>query len=94
MDDPLKDLERAYRHTFNGEVPKEVLADLRVFCHATKTTDAGDIYQMAINEGKRQVFLRIMTFMKVDIEDVYDYEQEIRLSGILSGGGQVPSGMP
>lgn len=72
--DPLKDLERAYRQTFKGEIPKEVLADLRTFCHATKTTDTDGPHQLAINEGKRQVFLRIMTFLKVDIEDVYSYE--------------------
>lgn len=72
----MKDLERAYRQTFNGEVPKEVLADLRVFCNATKTTDTDGPHQLAVNEGRRQVFLRIMTFLKVDIEDVFDYELE------------------
>lgn len=74
--DPLKDLELAYRQTFNGEIQKEVLADLRVFCSATKTTHSADINEMLINEGRRQVFLRIMTFLKVDIEEVYDYEMD------------------
>lgn len=71
--DPLKDIQLAYRQTFNGNVPKEVLADLRIFCHATKTT-AGCNESIERLEGRREVFLRIMTFLKVDIEDVYDYE--------------------
>ncbi|TXH10041.1 MAG: hypothetical protein E6R04_06315 [Spirochaetes bacterium] len=71
--DPAKSIQLAYRQTFKGEVPKEVLADLRVFCHATKTT-AGRSESMERLEGRREVFLRIMTFLKVDIEDVYDYE--------------------
>lgn len=76
MTDPLKDLERAYRQTFNGEIPKEVIADLRIFCHATKTT-AGRNESIERLEGRREVFLRIMTFLKVDIEDVFDYELEL-----------------
>lgn len=71
--DPVKDIQKAYRQTFKGTVPKEVLADLRIFCHVTKTT-AGKPESMEQLEGRREVFLRIMTFLKVDIEEVYDYE--------------------
>jgi hypothetical protein len=71
--DPAKSIQQAYRQTFKGEVPKEVLADLRIYCHATKTT-AGRTESIERLEGRREVFLRIMTYLKVDIEDVYDYE--------------------
>lgn len=70
---PAKDMQNAYRQTFKGEVPKEVIADLRVFCHATKTI-AGRTESIERLEGRREVFLRIMTFLKVDIEEVYEYE--------------------
>lgn len=74
---PQKEIQKAYRLTFGNEAANDVLADLRIFCSATKTTapiSPIDPIQMAINEGRRQVFLRILTYMKVDIEDVYDYE--------------------
>lgn len=64
---PLKDMQTAYRHTFGGEMAKDVLADLRIFCYATKTHDGDPML-----EGRRQVFYRIMTMMKVPVEDVYD----------------------
>lgn len=75
--DTMKEIQKAYRLTFGHEPAKDVLADLRIFCCATKTTapiSPIDPIQMAINEGRRQVFLHILTYMKVDIEDVYDYE--------------------
>jgi hypothetical protein len=75
--DPLKEIQKAYRLVFGTEPAKDVLADLRIFCNATKTTAPTskiDPYQMAIQEGRRQVFLHILTYIKVDIEDVYDYD--------------------
>lgn len=71
--DPLKDLQICYRKIFGEELAKEVLADLRVFCHATMTT-ADKNEDIKILEGRRQVFLRIMQMLKVDIEDIYGYE--------------------
>lgn len=69
-----------YNKVFNNEFGKEVLADLRVFCCATKTTEVKntnmmiDPYQMAILEGRRQVFMQIMNTMKVDYSDYYEYD--------------------
>ena len=73
--DPLKDLQTHYRNTFAGEIPKQVLADLRIFCHATMTT-AGKDESIERLEGRREVFLRIMQMMKVDIETIYEYEMD------------------
>ncbi len=72
----VKNLETAYRHTFNNEMANTVLADLRVFCHATKTTYSGDVNQALINEGKRQVFYRIMNYLKVDYSEIYGMEED------------------
>lgn len=72
---PLKDLEVAYRHTFGNEMAKSVLSDLRIYCHATKTTYAGDRDAMLINEGRRQVFYHIMNLLKYDFSDIYNLEE-------------------
>lgn len=79
-----KNKERAYRVTFQGEVAKEVLADLRTFCYATKPVfpDVDKLdgmsraLEMARREGKREVFERIMTLLKVDYDAIYDMNEE------------------
>lgn len=69
----LKDRQVIYNHTFGNEMGKEVLAELRNFCYATKTTFNENPYQTARNEGRREVFLNILTAMKVEFEETYDY---------------------
>lgn len=71
--DPLKSLQTCYQQTFGTEIAKDVLADLRIFCHATMTT-AGRNESLERLEGRREVFLRIMQMMKVNIEDIYGYD--------------------
>jgi hypothetical protein len=78
----LKDLQTSYRLTFGNEGAHDVIADLRAFCFATATTGRGDgatevsNEQMREREGRRQVFLRIMQMMKVDIEEIYGYVED------------------
>lgn len=69
----------AYRKTFNldDEAVKIVIADLRVFCHATKKANSNDPQDVLEAEFKRQVFMRIMDFIKVDYSNFYNYEEEI-----------------
>lgn len=73
--------KNTYLKVFGNELGKEVLSDLRAFCYATKTTEKKGIdqkvdpMQMAVLEGRRQVFMQIMNTMKVDYEDYYDYEE-------------------
>lgn len=67
----LKDKQIIYRQVFGNPVGKEVLTDLANFCHAMKTTSGRpeDIQRL---EGRREVFLQIMTILKIDIEEMYD----------------------
>jgi hypothetical protein len=72
----IRDRERAYRAVFNNELAKLVLADLRVFCGATKSSFNSCPYEMARNEGRREVFNRIMNYLEVDYSDYYNYTEE------------------
>jgi hypothetical protein len=73
----------AWRDVFrseDGELKKsgiEVLADLQRFCHdsrptvkVSKSTGMIDPYAMAIAEGRREVFLRIKEYLKLDDRDL------------------------
>lgn len=77
-----KNKERSYRNAFQGsdgkahEAAKAVLADLRYYCGATKSNFSHDALEMAKLEGRREVFNRIMTFLKVDYEEYHDLEQD------------------
>lgn len=81
----IKNKELDYRKLFNGDDEKKtiaaqsVIADLRTFCHATKSTFSTDALTMAKLEGRREVFNRIMSFLKVDIEEVYNYDEDFDL---------------
>lgn len=76
----MKGKQATYNQVFNTELGKEVLSDLRIICHATKAIeakdDAGriDPVAMGILEGKRQVFMHIVNTMKIDYEDIYEYD--------------------
>lgn len=70
--------QNAYRLTFGDphEQGKIVLTDLRTFCFATKTGFSKDPLEMARNEGRREVFYRIMDFLKIDYDETYNMEEE------------------
>lgn len=73
-----KERQRVYNLVFDNEMGKQVLAELRRFCCATRTTFSNCPYETARNEGRREVFLQIINAMKIDFEDnVYNYEENI-----------------
>ena len=62
-----------YRATFNTPAGEHVLADLRRFCRASASSvivspQSGviDTHAMAVNEGRREVFLRIAAHLHLD----------------------------
>ena len=67
----LEELQSSYLKLFSSPVGRDVLEDLNIFCHGTKTT-AGHPESIERLEGRREVFLRIMSFLKVNFNDVYD----------------------
>jgi hypothetical protein len=67
----LKEIQTLYRQVFGNEAGKEVLKDLNAFCCGTMTT-AGREESIERLEGRREVFLQIMSMLKVDFEEVYD----------------------
>jgi len=72
------DRGRAYKQTFNADdgtlhrPAQIVLADLRRFCYHNRSTikvsQAGtvDPLAMAVAEGRREVFMRIVEFLNLD----------------------------
>lgn len=73
-----KERQRVYNLVFDNPMGKEILAELRRFCFATKTTFSTDALELARNEGRREVFLQIINAMKIDFEEnVYNYEESI-----------------
>ena len=77
-----KQKELAYRAIFKkennelNEMAKIVMADLRLYCNATKSSLNSDAIMMAADEGKRMVFNRIMSFLKVDYEEYFNLNEE------------------
>jgi hypothetical protein len=72
---------RAFKDIFtsHGEIGRSgeaVLADLREFCFAGKSTFDRDPQVMARREGRREVFLRIKDFLNLD-EDAVQKMMEI-----------------
>lgn len=78
----------AYRRTFldaDGNINRNaeiVLADLRKFCRATSTTvmvspisKSIDPVAMAMAEGRREVWLRIMAHLHIDEKQVFNLEE-------------------
>ena len=71
----------AYSKVFNSPEGKKVLADLRRFCRASQpTADVNNVNTTFLLEGRREVFLRIMSHLQLTEDDVYrlleDYPTE------------------
>lgn len=69
---------RAYKTLFkqgDGELNPSaeiVMADLKKFCRADRSTFvAGDPYSSALLEGRREVFLRICSYLNLIEQDFY-----------------------
>lgn len=75
-----KNLEAAYKRTFRGDNKKvhaaatEVLADLKIYCNATRSNFSPDALEMARGEGRREVFLYIMDYLELDVEYIHKLE--------------------
>lgn len=60
-----------FRLTYMQPAGRQVLADLETFCCASRTTaDTNDPIQMAIREGRRQVWLRIQRAINLTPEEM------------------------
>lgn len=71
---------RSYHAVFNSPEGKEVLKDLAQFCGSMKSSFSPDPYQTAFREGRREVWLRIQTHLKLTEDDIFNlYEQEKNL---------------
>ena len=64
-------MRQLYLRVFKNEAGKEVLADLRDFCYATKTPFAENPYETALNVGKQEVFMQIMATLQVEFDQIY-----------------------
>ena len=63
----------AYVKTFDNSEGRKVLADLRRFCRATMpTADVNNERATYLLEGRREVFLRIMSHLQLTEEDIYN----------------------
>jgi hypothetical protein len=68
---------RAYKAAFSGPEGRKVLADLRRFCRATMpTADVNNVNATFLLEGRREVFLRILSHLNLDEEDVFKLVEE------------------
>ena len=63
--------QSAYRKTFDNPEGRKVLADLRRFCRATQpTADVNNVNATFLLEGRREVYLRILSHLHLTEEDV------------------------
>lgn len=80
--DLIRNKEWAWRRLLRSddgnlnEAAKIVLSDLRTFCNGTRSNFRPDALEMARMEGRREVFMRVMTFLNVDYSAIYDLEEE------------------
>lgn len=67
----------AYKNTFNSPEGRKVLADLRRFCRASMpTADVNNVHATFLLEGRREVWLRIMSHLQLTDEDVFNLIEE------------------
>lgn len=66
--------QRAYLTTFDmtSETDKQVLSDLAKFCRAGESTFHPDPRVHAVLEGRREVWLRIQSHLKLDSETLWN----------------------
>lgn len=66
----------AYQKTFNNPMGKEVLRDLSILCAPMKTSFSRDALEMAYREGRREVWLRIQTYLNLTEDDIFNLHQQ------------------
>lgn len=66
--------QRAYQTTFDrtSEMDKVVLKDLANFCRADESTFDPDPRIHAVKEGRREVYLRIMSHLNLSSEQLWE----------------------
>ena len=62
----IEQIERCYARLFETEDGLQILEDLRKVCFVDATTGAD-----ALKEGRRQVFLHIVSRLKMTMTDLY-----------------------
>ena len=67
----LRNRAHAYHVTFQGPMAEVVLADLAKFCRATESTFHVDPRAHAVQEGRREVWLRLQSHMKMSDDDLW-----------------------
>lgn len=67
---------RAYEAVFKGPKAETVLADLKRFCHAETSTFDADPRIHAFREGRREVWLRIQSYMALTEEQVRAFKEK------------------
>ena len=86
-----QNVQNSYRKVFFDKKnklmanPKEVLSDLKVFCHGDTTSFHSDPYQMARISGRREVFIRIMDMLHIDVAEQYDLEPDYPVQNEYEG---------
>jgi hypothetical protein len=63
-------LLRAYQLCFSSPSGQAVLVDLATFCRAAETCFHADDRMHALLEGRRETFLRIQQFSKLNEDDI------------------------
>lgn len=61
-----------YRKTFNNPPGEAVLRDLAKFCRAHETTAHADPTLAAVQEGRREVWLRIQHHLQLDDKTLWE----------------------
>ncbi len=68
----------SYKEIFESEKSKVVLADLLQFCGMFRQTFNGDVNEMLINEGKRNVLLYILSQTNIDLPQLLKMMEDNR----------------
>lgn len=63
--------QHAYRRVFDGPLGEEVLEDLAHFCRAAQTTFHTDPHIHSLQDGRREVWLRIQDHLNLSPEELY-----------------------
>ena len=71
LSDALETRRGFYQSTFESDTGTLVLGDLYHLCCAGRSTYAGDREAMLINEGKRQVWLHIISVLNITDMDLH-----------------------
>lgn len=84
----LKQRQRAYRLTFSSPAGQDALLDLVKFCRANETCVVpGDHDRTLLLEGRREVWLRIVQHMNLNISQLFALYNG-RQFGLVATGGE------